>query len=78
MSKPQPITTSEFASLKLGSLARILHGHACLEFALRDGHGLFVMRGQTGVHTLDSRATDLDRLNAHWQGFAGHDLNQLG
>lgn len=39
--------------------------------------GRFVMRGPSGVHTLLIDATDAQRLNAHWQNFAAHPLNNI-
>lgn len=37
--------------------------------------GRFVMRGPSGVHSLLIDATDTERLNAHWQGFAADPRN---
>lgn len=37
--------------------------------------GRFVMTGPSGGHSLMIIATDIDRLNAHWSGFAADPRN---
>lgn len=39
------------------------------------GELFFVMSGPSGRHVLCGASTDLNRLNAHWKGFAGHPAN---
>ncbi len=38
--------------------------------------GWFVMTGTSGRHSLLIIATDAERLDAHWQRFVRHPLNQ--
>lgn len=75
--KIEKITFDQWAGLQTGRIARIYQGHAALECAKIGEERKFIMRGQTGTHTLLCDATDLDRLNAHWVVFAGHDMNRF-
>lgn len=35
----------------------------------REGEKVFRMTGPSGTHEMSVRSTDLDRLNAHWEGY---------
>lgn len=68
--KPE-ITKARYAFLLSGDSARTTFGKATV--AVKADR--FVMTGPSGVHSLLIEATDVERLNAHWQGFCSHPAN---
>ena len=70
--KPTTITAETIAFLRSAPNAIRQHAKA----RLRATADRFVMEGPSGCHTLAIEATDAARLDAHWQHFATHSLNQ--
>lgn len=75
----EPITQETADALrKSGAL---YHGEARLRLRLRRPVGssdrslFWEMTGPSGTHELADHGTDLERLNAHWRGFASDERN---
>jgi hypothetical protein len=76
--KVKNITFNDWALLQSGYFSSVHCGHATLRIAGKGEDARFVMDGPSGKHSLLVSETDVDRLNAHWQGFASHHLNRYG
>ena len=63
----------DWTGLQTGRIATIHQELASLTYK----SGLFVMIGESGIHTLHGDTTDLQRLNAHWAGFCADTRNQF-
>lgn len=63
------LTDREVAWMRTGG--RIVFARATLHLV----GDRFEMTGPSGTHSLDAAATDVARLDAHWQAFATHPLN---
>ena len=72
MSAPSKITDQVVEFLTTAPNAVRQHAKATLQV---EGER-FVMRGPSGKHSLLIQCTDAKRLDAHWQQFATHSLNQ--